>query len=150
MLSQTSTRLGAPDQREEVAVTGPGDGHHDKADQEGDEGGPDFPQRIAQRLPLGEVGHLDLQHEQGEDDGEDAVTEGQHPRRVVTPLVVLRMSPAVHRPSRAAAVPCEVHHDVLCGCAMAGIGRGRSSPLLPLVCNAPSRGLSHEQCHGRA
>jgi hypothetical protein len=79
-------------------VAGPGDGHHDGADGEGDKGRSDFPDCLGEGLTLGEVGLVDLQHEQRNDDREDAIAEGEHPHRVVSPLVALQASIVIHAP----------------------------------------------------
>ena len=42
--------------------------------------------RLVQRLALGELGDVDLQDQQGVDDGEDAVGQGEHPRGIVGAL----------------------------------------------------------------
>src|SRR4029453_10262405 len=43
-------------------------------------------QRLVQRVALGELGDVDLQHQQGDDDREHAVGQGQDPGRVVQTL----------------------------------------------------------------
>ena len=47
----------------------------------------------------GEVGDLELQHEQRDDDSEDAVTECQHSRRIVLALVDQKSSIIIHIPT---------------------------------------------------
>ncbi|HEV2927505.1 MAG TPA: hypothetical protein VGW74_02345 [Propionibacteriaceae bacterium] len=47
---------------------------------------PDLSQRPAQRLALAELGDVDLQHQQRDDDGEDTVGQGENPRGIVGAL----------------------------------------------------------------
>jgi hypothetical protein len=90
--------------REQVAMPDPGDRHHDEADQERHERRPDILERRPQGLAARELGHVDLEHQQRDDDREDPVGQGHDPRRVVRALVGLPFALLVYgSPCRSAA-----------------------------------------------
>lgn len=65
----------------------PGD---EEADDPRREGGSDIVDGIAERSCGQVVGDADLEDEDGDHDGEDAVGEGDHPRRIPVPLAARR------------------------------------------------------------
>jgi hypothetical protein len=55
----------------------------DEADHKGGERRAELAQRLVQRLALGELGDVDLEDQQGDDDREHAVGQGKDPGRIV-------------------------------------------------------------------
>jgi hypothetical protein len=70
---------------------------HDEADEEGEERGPDLLQGSLERLAVGQLGDVDLEHEQGDDDRDDPVGQCQDARGIVLSFVPLTSDLSVHR-----------------------------------------------------
>jgi hypothetical protein len=64
----------------------PLDPGQDEADHKGDQRRLEFLQGLGQRLALGQLGDVDLQHQQRDDDREDPVGQGKHAGGVVLAL----------------------------------------------------------------
>jgi hypothetical protein len=86
-------------------VAGPGDRDDDEADEEREEGGPDLLQGLRERLTVGQLGDVDLEDEQRDDDRDDPVGQRQNARGIVLAFVPLTSDLSVQRPSPLALAP---------------------------------------------
>ncbi len=82
--------IGLSDERDEITMSHPRNCHDDEADNERDKRGSNLPTCVRERLAAGELGHMNLQDEQRNDDREHAVTEGENPPGVDRALGPLR------------------------------------------------------------
>ena len=97
----------------------------DEADHEGHQRRPELGQGLGEGVALGELGDVDLQDQQGDDDGEHPIGQGEDPGRIMQLLQQLR--------TRFAAVP----------------RRGDGDLSLVGHLNLPPQAKPAERCHPR-